>query len=273
MGRYSHTESQYFGDLSVFHMRRTIDAYFSRYSKFLLSESHYRCESSSFQLGLACLKRTFQDIARFRARNFNSCWLCLIPSGTRLRQAYFARYSQEFMHTTLDSLLIPSLQEGITWINHTFRDLSRFLWMESHFLGEFSLIKPTRACIKCTFQDIARFLCTVSLFLGEFSSFQGRCTFIKHTFPDTARYSRIDSQFHGESSVSQGGRATVMRTVKDIARSLLRDSLLVVNSLLSRQGSLLSSVLFKILQAFHPWNVRFLAHSLQYNQDALVPRL
>jgi len=40
--------------------------------QFLLSESHNRSASSSFQLGLACLERTFQDIARFRARNSNS---------------------------------------------------------------------------------------------------------------------------------------------------------------------------------------------------------
>lgn len=83
IARYSHTESQYFGDLSVFQRRRALDAYFSRYSKFLLSESHYRCESSSFQLGLACFRRTFPDTARFRAQNFNSWRIHFIPSGTR----------------------------------------------------------------------------------------------------------------------------------------------------------------------------------------------
>lgn len=77
----------------------------------LLSESHYRSASSSFQLGLTCLKRTFQDIARFRARNSNSWRMHFIPSGTQLcQEARFSRYSQAFMHAILASLLIPSLQ-------------------------------------------------------------------------------------------------------------------------------------------------------------------
>lgn len=93
------------------------------------------------------------------------------------------------MHAILASLLIPSLQEGITWVNHTFQEISRFSRMESHFLGEISFIKARCACVKCTFQDIAKYSCTESQNVDEFSAFHVGRSWVQHSFQDIAKFS------------------------------------------------------------------------------------